>query len=124
VYGEYVSEYVKNGANIIFIITNDGWWDDTPGYKQHLAYATLRAIETRKPIVRSANTGTSCYINEKGEIKEPTDWWKKAVIKATVKPNTYKTFYVNYKDLLSIFALIIASFSIIWWIILLFRKRK
>ncbi|OFY68588.1 MAG: apolipoprotein N-acyltransferase, partial [Bacteroidetes bacterium RIFOXYA12_FULL_33_9] len=59
VYGEFVSDYVKNGADLIFIITNDGWWEDTPGYKHHLSYASLRAIETRRSIARSANTGIS-----------------------------------------------------------------
>jgi apolipoprotein N-acyltransferase len=46
VYGEYVGEYVKKGANFLAIITNDGWWGDTPGYRQHLQYGALRAIET------------------------------------------------------------------------------
>ena len=57
IFGEYVGEYIRNGAALIFIITNDGWWRDTPGYKQHLIYGGLRAIETRRSIARSANFG-------------------------------------------------------------------
>jgi len=44
-YSDFVSDYVENGANLIFIITNDGWWENTPGHRQHLAYSRLRAIE-------------------------------------------------------------------------------
>ena len=68
VYGEYVTEYVRNGAQALAIITNDGWWSESQGYKQHLSYAKLRAVETRKNIIRSANTGSSAVINFRGEI--------------------------------------------------------
>ena len=61
VYGEYVTDYIKKGANLIFILTNDAWWGDTQGYKQHASYARIRAIETRRSIARSANTGISCF---------------------------------------------------------------
>jgi apolipoprotein N-acyltransferase len=84
VYGEYVGEYVKKGANFLAIITNDGWWGDTPGYRQHLQYGALRAIETRRSIVRSANTGITATINQKGEIENKTLWWKEAAIKTTL----------------------------------------
>ncbi len=99
IFGEFVSEYVKNGASLIFIITNDGWWGDTPGYKQHLIYGRLRAIETRKSMARSANTGISCFINQRGDIEQATAWWEPAVIKAGIHSNTEKTFYVNNGDL-------------------------
>lgn len=98
VYGEYVTEYTKRGANIFSIITNDGWWGDTPGYKQHLAYARLRAIENRRAIARSANTGTSAFINEKGEITNTTNWWEEAHIKASLSLNNKLTFYAKHGD--------------------------
>jgi len=60
VFGEFVTDYVKKGAQALFIITNDGWWKNTNGYKQHLYFASLRAIETRRQVVRAANTGVSC----------------------------------------------------------------
>ncbi|HKL38460.1 MAG TPA: apolipoprotein N-acyltransferase, partial [Bacteroidales bacterium] len=46
IYGEYITDYINNGADFIFVITNDGWWGETIGYRQHLHYARLRAIET------------------------------------------------------------------------------
>jgi apolipoprotein N-acyltransferase len=57
VYGRYVSDFVINGATCISVITNDGWWGNTPGYLQHLMHSKLRAIENRRNVLRSANTG-------------------------------------------------------------------
>lgn len=101
VFGEYISGYFKNGANSIFIITNDGWWRDSPGYGQHLNYGRLRAIETRTPIARCANTGISCFITETGDLQQETKWWEPAVISGELRVNNEKTFYVKYGDLLS-----------------------
>ncbi|MEA1896533.1 MAG: apolipoprotein N-acyltransferase, partial [Bacteroidota bacterium] len=101
VYGEFVTGFVKKGANILAIVTNDGWWGDTPGYKQLLSFASLRAIETRRSIARSANTGISCFINQKGEILQATDYWVPAVIKGELSTNEEITFYVKHGDFLS-----------------------
>ena len=103
VYGEFVAEYVQNGAQLIAIITNDGWWGDTPGYKQHAFYASLRAIETRRSIARSANTGVSAFYTPTGEILEATDYWTEAVIKASIPLNSKITFYVEHGDYLARF---------------------
>lgn len=101
IYGEYVGNYVLNGADLIFIVTNDGWWQDTPGYKQHLAYARLRAIEHRRSIARSANTGISCFINQTGGVSHQTSWWEPDVISTTLNKNTEITFYTKYGDYIS-----------------------
>ncbi|MHB8261037.1 MAG: apolipoprotein N-acyltransferase [Bacteroidia bacterium] len=123
IFGEYVADYIKNGANLIFIITNDGWWRDTPGYKQHLAYARLRAIETRRQIARSANTGISCIIDELGEVHAPQPWWKEGYILANLAPSNQKTFYVRFGDLLSKLAIFITAFVFGYSIFLRVRKR-
>ena len=98
VFGEYISQYVRNGADMFTIITNDGWWKDTPGYKQHLNYASLRAIECRKAIARSANTGISAFIDSKGIITNATQWDEEIVIKGRLETNSTQTIYVMYGD--------------------------
>ncbi|MCD6065716.1 MAG: lnt [Bacteroidetes bacterium] len=123
IYPEYVTEYVKNGANMLFIITNDGWWGDTPGYKQHMAYGSLRAIETRKPMARSANTGISCFIDERGKIFKATKWWEPRVIEATLRPNTYQTIFVRAGDLFAKCSLIAAALLLIFAVYKRFAKR-
>lgn len=98
VYGEFVGEFVRNGANLLFIITNDGWWGNTPGHRQHFSFALLRAIETRRSIARSANTGISAIINQRGDIVLKTAYWVPDVIKASLVTNEKITFYVKYGD--------------------------
>ena len=122
IFSEYVIDYIKNGANFIAIITNDGWWGDTPGYKQHLAYAKLRAIETRKPVIRSANTGVSCFINTIGETSQETEYWKEAAIFCKIQPNTYQTVFVQFGDLISKSSLLITLFLIAYPIFMRVKK--
>jgi apolipoprotein N-acyltransferase len=107
IFGEFVTDYINNGAQLIFIITNDGWWGNTQGHKQHLQYGALRAIETRKSIARSANTGISGFINQRGDILAKTDYWIQAVMKMKIKQNDIKTFYTRHGDYIGT----IASFS-------------
>ncbi len=118
IYGEYVCGYVKNGANFIAIITNDGWWGDTPGYKQHLKYGALRAIETRRWIARSANTGISCFITPQGEIQQATEWWVPAAIKGKIEMKEEITFYVRFGDYIARTAMYLSLLLIIYsWLI-------
>ena len=99
VYGEYYSDYVRKGARAMTIITNDAWWGNTPGYRQHLSYASLRAIETRRSIARCANTGISAVISPSGEILQPTPWWEQAVIKSHIPLRDDITFFVSHGDI-------------------------
>lgn len=117
IYGEYVTDYIKNGAEVIFIITNDGWWDNTPGHRQHLVYGRLRAIETRRSIARSANTGISCFINQRGDISQPAKWWEEAVISQSINKNSEITFYSKHGDYIARAAVFISLILLLWTII-------
>ena len=92
IYGDYVRGYVKNGATWLGIITNDAWWENTPGYHQHYSYAKLRAIEFRKWVARSANTGTSGFIDPVGNSYDETSWYSKTCIQRTISANNIKRF--------------------------------
>lgn len=76
IYGDYVSDYVGNGAQWLAVVTNDAWWKNTAGHKQHFSYAKLRAIEQRKWVGRSANTGISGFINPLGESVMESVWYQ------------------------------------------------
>lgn len=124
IYGEYVTEYVRKGAGMLFIITNDGWWKNTLGYKQHLNYASLRAIETRRPIARSANTGISCLIDFRGKRILESEWWNKEVLKGCISPEYTITPYVKYGDyLLRIGSLTAIVILIVVFITIPFRNK-
>ncbi|MBB2151190.1 apolipoprotein N-acyltransferase [Pedobacter gandavensis] len=100
-WGDWVGQSVKDGAQFIAIITNDGWWGNTSGKDQHLLYAKLRAIETRRWVVRSANTGISGFIDQKGDIIKRSKWWTRTALKADINLNSDLTFYVKNGDLIA-----------------------
>lgn len=124
VYGEYVTGYVRNGANFLTIITNDAWWGNSSGHKQHLSYAKLRSIETRRSIVRSANTGISAFINEKGDIVETLGYGLRGSIKNEITLNTGETFYVRFGDYIARIAQFLALFLFLFSVVKYKRHRK
>jgi apolipoprotein N-acyltransferase len=99
-WGSWIGTSVKNGAQFVAIITNDGWWGNTSGKDQHLLYAKLRAVETRRWVVRSANTGISAFINQKGDLVKQLNWWTRGALKEDINLNDQLTFYVKSGDLL------------------------
>jgi apolipoprotein N-acyltransferase len=113
VFGKYVTDYVNKGANLLFILTNDGWWKNTNGYEQHLSFARLRAIETRRPVARAGNTGISAFIDLKGDIISRTGWWKEATLKGTLVPEKRITPYVKFGDWLLKCGLICAVLTVL-----------
>jgi apolipoprotein N-acyltransferase len=121
VFGEYVTDYVKKGANVICIITNDAWWGNTAGYKQHFEYAKLRAIENRRYVARSANTGISGFIDDEGKTIQKTKWNEEIAINGKVKVNYEITFYTKYGDCIAYMAAFYLLFNLP---ALLVRRKK
>ncbi len=113
VYGDYVAEFVRMGASLIFSMTIDGWWEDTPGYQQHAHYTRLRAIESRRSIARSALKGMSAFINQRGDILQATRYEDQAVIRHTLQANSMLTFYVQHSNYIASLALWTSLFLII-----------
>jgi apolipoprotein N-acyltransferase len=124
VYGEFVSEQVKSGAQFITVITNDGWWGDTPGYKQHASFSRLRAIENRRSLARSANTGISSFINQRGEIVSKTRWDEARVLKGEINKNNKLTLYTKYGDILGLFFTSICVLLIGFILLKILFKKK
>ncbi len=124
IYSEYVSTYVKKGANLLAIITNDGWWGNTPGYRQHFNYAKLRAIENRRWVARSANTGISAFINPIGTTVQSLPWDESGALRQKIYPTTRITFFTKYGDFISTIALFTATISIILLLYMAIFKKK
>ena len=114
VFSEFVAEQSRLGAELLCVITNDGWWKDTPGYKQHFSFARLRAIENRKWLIRSANTGKSGVISPTGGIVKETEWWVPDVISAKVHLLNQDTNYTKYGDFLGRSSAFLAVFIFIF----------
>lgn len=117
IYGEFVTDYVKKGANFLGIMTNDSWWGVTEGHKQLLSYAKLRAIETRREIARAANSGISAHINAKGEVVADTFYGDQTALFSKINLYDGMTFYSRAGDLLSRFSIFALGFLLFYYLI-------
>jgi apolipoprotein N-acyltransferase len=68
--GDLTRQFVLRGANLLVNITNDGWFMHSTASQQHLANAIFRCVENRRPMVRAANTGVTCFVNESGRVTQ------------------------------------------------------
>jgi apolipoprotein N-acyltransferase len=124
VFGEYVTDYVgEAGAHFIFIVTNDGWWRNTPGHRQHNSYARLRAIETRRSIARSANTGISSLINQRGQELDRAGWWIRSGLRGTLNKNDNLTFYVRFGDFLGRISVLVTVILLLYALVIRFVRK-
>ncbi len=122
IYGAFVTEYVRNGAQFLSILTNDAWWGKTQGHQQLFSYARLRAIENRRAIARSANTGISGFINTKGEIQQTLAYEGQGALTGVVPLNSQLTFYSIYGDYLARWAIFL--FGLFFFIALSGRLKE
>jgi apolipoprotein N-acyltransferase len=123
IFGEFFAQFVRNGAQIMIIITNDGWWGNTAGHRQHYDFAHLRAIETRRCIARSANTGISAFIDQRGDQHQQTAYWVPAVLKGTLNANDRITFYVEHGDYIARILTYLGGLLLITALVVFVQKR-
>lgn len=116
VFGEHAGRLVAKGANILFVITNDGWLKSSPGIRQHFNYSRLRAIETRRWVVRSANTGISGIINSRGEVVCSTEVDTITAFREQALLNDSLTFYVRNGDYIGRISIILSGMAIFYWL--------
>jgi apolipoprotein N-acyltransferase len=124
IYGEFVTDYVKKGANFLAIMTNDSWWGETQGHKQLMAYSRMRALETRREIARAANSGISAHINAKGDVVADTFYGDKTTLFAKINLYEHQTFYTRAGDLLSRISIFVFGFLVFYNLIKKFQNRK
>jgi len=108
VFSDFTSEMVRNGAQFLIIISNDDWWQNTAGHRQHFAYARLHAISNRRAIARAANTGVSGYIDAYGRVISKTKYREKSILTNTINTSDYLSFYSLYEPLIRWGILLIA----------------
>ena len=124
VYGEYCTGYVHKGARFMAVITNDSWWGNTPGYRQHLSYSCLRALELRRDIARCGNSGISCFINQKGEILQQGPWWEEAVLRGSVNLNSEESFFVRNGDIVGRVSVLVFLLMLAVLVVRMLTRKK
>jgi len=104
--------FVKDGAQVLLNITNDGWFGRTQGPTQHANLAILRAVENRRFMLRSANTGISMVVDPVGRKTISLGLSREGIITETIHPVSHTTFYTRFGDLpvvLGALALVVAG---------------
>jgi apolipoprotein N-acyltransferase len=104
--GDLVRQFVLRGAGLLVDVTNDAWFLQSAGSRQHLANAIFRCVETRRPMVRAANTGVTCFVNEFGRVTqilqdETGSTFTEGVLTGEIKVSTggELTFYARHGEL-------------------------
>ncbi len=117
IFPNLVANMVENGAQVLVNISNDAWFGDSSGPYQHLNQVILRAIEVKRYILRSTNTGISAIISPRGELKNIIPLNKEGAIYCNkVDLISSKTFFVRFYNIIEyvVFLMNILSFIIIW----------
>jgi len=124
IFGPYCSRNLSKEKGFICMITNDGWWKNTPGYRHHFNFSPVRAIENRRDFVRVANTGISALINAKGMVIDRTPWWEKTTLKGKIHLRRGQTFFARHGDYLGRISLILGAFLILYGGIRKLKKSR
>jgi apolipoprotein N-acyltransferase len=123
--GDLTRRFVGKGADLLVNVTNDGWFLQSAGSHQHLASAVFRCVENRRPMVRAANTGVSCFVNEFGRVTQilrddTGSTFTEGVLtgEVGVPQDRHLTFYTRHGELLAqlcaAIALVTAIVGVVW----------
>lgn len=125
IYGEYFGGFARSGAELMALISNDGWWGNTPGHKRLYDFSRLRAIESRRSIARSANTGISGFISPRGTtIGELLEWNEEGTLTEYVELRNDMTIYTRYGDWVARIASYVAVLGLMYFVAYRVRRRN
>lgn len=123
-YGECFARFVGEGANVMLVMSNDGWWGNTPGHKRLFDFCRLRAIETRRAVARSANTGVSGFISSRGDVEQRLDWDQRGLLQQEVEVRHDKTIYSTYGDWVGRMSLLISFLTLLYYSAYRVRRKN
>ena len=123
-YGDWFARFVREGADVMLVMSNDGWWGNTPGHKRLFDFCRLRAIETRRAIARSANTGVSGFITSRGDVEQRLDWDERGVLVADVELSERETAYVKYGDWVGRMGLLLTLLGVLYYSAYCVRRKN
>ena len=123
-YGEFYGDFVRRGADWMAILSNDGWWGDTPGYRHLFSISRLRAIEHRRAIARSANTGMSGFISARGDVSATLGWEERGVLTEHVALHSAPTLYTRYGDFVARIACYVTLLCALYYIAYRAKRRN
>jgi apolipoprotein N-acyltransferase len=98
IFPELARQYVQAGARVLVAITNDAWFGKSSAPYQHLAISTFRAVETRTPLIRAANTGVTAIVDQNGHIRTMTNLFVEAYRTGEIQPGSGTSLYLRIGD--------------------------
>ena len=120
IFPELVRKSVRDGAELLVIVTNDSWYEDSPAVWQHLAHATFRSVENGRATVRCANSGVSAFIDGKGKILSQLGPLEQGTLTDTVSFSEETTLYSLVGD----FVLPLGCVVLIAWLFVLMARER
>ena len=123
-YGDWFARFVREGAEVMIVMSNDGWWGNTPGHKRLFDFCRLRAIETRRAIARSANTGVSGFITSRGDVEQCLDWDQRGVLTQDIELSDRETAYVKYGDWVGRMGLLLTLLGVLYFSAYRVRRKN
>lgn len=123
-YGDWFARFVREGADVMIVMSNDGWWGNTPGHKRLFDFCRLRAIETRRAIARSANTGVSGFITSRGDVEQRLDWDQRGVLTQDIELSDRETAYVKYGDWVGRMGLLLTLLGVLYFTAYRVRRKN
>ena len=115
------SKMAKQGVDFIVNITNDAWFHRSAGTYQHAVMAKFRAVETRRPVYRCANTGFSLIVSPTGEYLQISELFEKTVLTQNLITCRQNSFFTKY---LSQYPFVFVAGAGIILLLVVVRKQK
>ncbi len=123
-FGPFAAEFSREGAEVLTVITNDGWWGNTAGHVAHLHYARLRAVEQHRSLLRSANTGISAVIGPDGQVQQSLGWGREGILEARVPTYSEPSFFARHGDIVGQWAGFVFAFLLLSLLVRRLRGLK
>jgi apolipoprotein N-acyltransferase len=114
IFPNLVRQFVKGGSELIILITNDGWFGESSAPFQHLRMGIVRAVENRRYMVRTANTGISAIIDPYGRIEAKTPIGVRTILDGTARFRSDRTFYTQYGDVFACANAVAVVVLVVW----------
>lgn len=121
IYPSLSRQSTLDGAELLVEVTNDSWLKDSPAMHQHLAHGVFRSIENGRYLVRSANSGISAVIDNRGRVVSQLGINEQGIIKDTVYFSNEQTLYTITGDML--FPLCCIALIVLITIFIIKRKK-
>ncbi|MBL7990061.1 MAG: apolipoprotein N-acyltransferase [Candidatus Kapabacteria bacterium] len=112
IYPAFVADYARKGATLLVVITNDGWFNHTPGPEQHYMIAAMRAVESKRYLARCGNTGVSGFLTPLGTSLQRTEIDTQTALAQALPLLTGETLYVRFGDWLPIASCLLVALAL------------